>query len=92
MGMQPGDSKSTRISADEGYGPYIEDLVVTVKRSSLPQDMDLDIGDRLEILPEGGEPHLVSVIGFSDSSVILDMNHPLAGKDLLFDIQLLEIL
>ena len=47
--------------------------------------------DRLEIGPEGGEAYIVTVAGFSDSSVILDMNHPLAGKDLIFDIQLLEI-
>jgi peptidylprolyl isomerase len=92
MGMQPGDFKSTRISAEEGYGPYNEDLVVTVKRSSLPQDMELKIGDQLEIAPEGGEAYVVTVAGFSDSNVILDMNHPLAGKDLIFDIQLLEIL
>jgi peptidylprolyl isomerase len=92
MGMQPGDSKSTRISAEEGYGPYNEDLVVTVKRSSLPTDMELKIGDQLEIVPEGGEVYVVTVAGFSGSDVILDMNHPLAGKDLIFDIQLLEIL
>lgn len=92
MGMQPGDSKSTRISAEEGYGPYNEDLVVTVKHSSLPTDMELKIGDQLEIVPEGGEVYVVTVAGFSGSDVILDMNHPLAGKDLIFDIQLLEIL
>lgn len=92
MGMQPGDFKSTRISAEEGYGPYNEDLVVTVKRSSLPQDMELKIGDQLEIVSEGGEAYVVTVAGFSDSNVVLDMNHPLAGKDLIFDIQLLEIL
>ena len=92
LGMQPGDSKTTRVSAEEGYGPYNEDLVVSVERSSLPRDMELKTGDQLEIVPEGGEPHIVTVAGFSDSNVILDMNHPLAGKDLIFDIQLLEIL
>lgn len=92
VGMQPGDYKSTRVSAEEGYGPYNEDLVVSVERSSLPQDMELKTGDQLEIVPEGGEPHIVTVAGFSDSNVILDMNHPFAGKNLIFDIQLLEIL
>jgi peptidylprolyl isomerase len=91
IGMSPGESKNIKISADEAFGPYRKELVQTVDRSQFPADVEPEVGQKLNMSNDGGRTIVVTVIDFSGSSVTLDANHPLAGEDLAFDIQLVEI-
>jgi peptidylprolyl isomerase len=91
VGMVPGDSKTELIPMDQAYGPYREDMVVVVDRNQMPTDMDPEIGQQLQIQQPTGQAIPVVVTNVSDAEVTLDANHPLAGEDLTFDIQLVEI-
>jgi FKBP-type peptidyl-prolyl cis-trans isomerase 2 len=91
VGMTPGESRTTQIEADEAYGPHHDELVREVDRSIFPADMDPEIGQRLNLSESDGREIVVTVTDFSESSVTLDANHPLAGEDLVFDIQLVGI-
>jgi peptidylprolyl isomerase len=91
IGMKPGDAKTVKISAEEAFGPYREDLVRTIERSQFPTDFEPAVGQRLNLSETGGHEIVVTVTDFSEGSVTLDANHPLAGEDLVFDIELVEI-
>jgi len=91
-GMQIGDSKRIEVSSEQAYGPYLDDLVIQVDRKELPPELDPKVGDRLQIQQEDGKAIPVNVIDLTDEAVTLDANHPLAGKDLTFEIELMEIL
>jgi len=91
VGMSPGDSKSETIPAEQAYGPHRDDLVVEVEREHLPDDIEFGVGQRLEVQTPEGYATRVVVARVSDEFVTLDGNHPLAGKDLTFDIELVEI-
>ena len=90
-GMNPGESKTTKVPADQAYGPHHKEMVLVVDRSQLPVDLKPEVGQQLQILQADGQTIVVTVTDASESSVTLDTNHPLAGKDLTFDIQLIEI-
>lgn len=90
-GMSPGDSKSETLPANDAYGPHRGELVVDVERKDMPGDIELAVGQRLQLRTEEGQAAHVVVVGLSDDHVKLDGNHPLAGKELTFDIELVEI-
>jgi len=90
IGMSPGESKNIKISADEAFGPYREELVQTVDRSQFPAELEPEVDQKLNMSNDGGRTIVVTVIDFSESGVTLDANHPLAGEDLAFDIELVE--
>jgi len=91
VGMEPGDSKTLNIPVDQAYGPHHADRTFEVDRSDLPPDMSIELGMRLQGNQQGGTAVEVTVVEIDDSKVKMDANHPLAGKDLTFDIQLVEI-
>ncbi len=91
IGMEPGERRTTTIPVADAYGPRIEENVVVVERSELPPGMDPNVGEHLEISGDEGEKISVRVTETSASSITLDANHPLAGQDLVFDIELLDI-
>ncbi|NIR53116.1 peptidylprolyl isomerase [candidate division KSB1 bacterium] len=91
VGMNPGDSKTTEVSADDAYGQHLDDLVMEVGRDELPEDIDPEVGQRLVGMQGDGKKIVFTVTEMSDKSVTLDANHPLAGQDLTFDLELLEI-
>lgn len=91
IGMNPGESKTTEVPADKAYGPHHEEMVVVVDRDQLPGRLEPKVGQQLQIRQEDGRTIVVRVTDVSESSVTLDANHPLAGKDLTFDIRLMEI-
>ncbi|HVO17501.1 MAG TPA: peptidylprolyl isomerase [Alphaproteobacteria bacterium] len=91
VGMTPGDSKTVRILVNDAYGPHDETMVREVERSALPDDIELEEGMQLQATGPRGAV-VFTVTGFSDDMVTLDANHPLAGRDLTFDIELIEIL
>jgi peptidylprolyl isomerase len=89
--MEPGESKTLKVAAKDAYGPYHEDLVKPVSRRALAEGLEPEIGQRLKATRIDGREFSVTVRELSDKSVTLDANHPLAGKDLTFEIQLMEI-
>ncbi len=91
VGMNPGETKTATINADEAYGDYDEDLVLEVERDQFPPEITPEIGQRLQLHQEDGEVFGAVVTAFDDDSVTLDANHPLAGQDLTFEIELVEI-
>ena len=91
MEMEPGESRTVEIPADDAYGQYNNDLVLEVDKNRLPQGSEPQIGQQIRIPQPGGGNALVRIADLTDSSIILDANHPMAGRDLIFDIQLVEI-
>ncbi|NOX20647.1 MAG: peptidylprolyl isomerase [Nitrospirae bacterium] len=92
LGMSVGETKTISISSDEAYGPYREDLVAVVERSMVPPDIDPKVGLVLQLRTPDGSITDVVVTEVNDNTITLDANHPLAGKDLIFEIKLVEIL
>ncbi|MCE0504308.1 peptidylprolyl isomerase [Roseivivax sp. GX 12232] len=90
-GMTVGDKKSVEIPADEAYGQRQDEAFQAVPREQIPEDIPLDIGTQLQVQTPNGQVMPVTVAEVNDSEVTLDANHPLAGKDLNFDIELVEI-
>jgi len=90
VGMSPGQSKTQTIPSDQAYGPRDDEMIVAVDRKEFPADIDLQVGQRLKLSQEG-QTMIVTVAEINESSVTLDANHPLAGQDLVFDIELVEI-
>jgi peptidylprolyl isomerase len=92
VGMAPGEKKLVTIPAEEAFGEYDETKVFTVPRSDMPEDLKPEIGDQLVLSNDDDEEMGVTVTGVSADSVTFDANHPLAGEDLTFELQLVEIL
>jgi len=90
-GMTVGEMKTISIASGEAYGPYREDLVMSINKAQLPPDIDIRQGGMLSLRhPNGGTiDALISEV--TDDSVTLDANHPLAGEDLTFELELVEI-
>lgn len=91
IGMEQGESKAVKIPAEKAYGPHQDKLVAEVDKSKLPDHIKPKMGDKLKIESPDGKINIAAVTDISESKVKLDANHPLAGKDLQFYIQLVEI-
>lgn len=92
VGLEPGQSITVNIAAADAYGERAAEMVAVINRSEIPENMDPKEGDHMEVVMEDGTPLPVLVIETSETAITLDANHPLAGKDLTFDIKLVEIL
>ena len=92
IGMQTGETKKVAISAADAYGLHQKELIAVVKKAQLPSDIEVKAGIVLQITSENNIPINFKVIEVGEETVTLDANHPLAGKDLNFEINLVEIL
>lgn len=92
VGMKPGESVTLRIAADDAFGPRREEMVMEIDRSRLEGHLKPEVGHLLQITWPDNQTTLATVLGVTDSTVTVDANHPLAGKDLTLDIRLVEIL
>ena len=92
LGMTAGESKTATILADQAYGPHRTERVIDVERHHLPPDLQPELGQRLQMTRPDGTTITVVVTATTETQVTLDANHPLAGRDLIFDIMLVEIL
>ena len=91
IGMSAGESKRETIEPDRGYGERHEELVFSVGRDQLPPGGDIEAGDMLQVGFGQERTATVQVMEVGDEMVTLDANHPLAGKTLLFDLELVSI-
>lgn len=90
-GMSVGETRSARVSADDAYGQRREDLLLEVDRQQIPENIDLAVGTQLQLQQGDGQTVPVTVAELGNDSVTLDANHPLAGQDLIFDLELVEV-
>lgn len=91
VGMEPGQSKTIHLPVDLAYGPHSPERVIEVDRKEMPPNMPLELGVMVEGNRPGGGQMPFTVVAVTADKVTLDGNHPLAGKDLTFDLQLVEI-
>ena len=91
LGLELNQKVSVTIPCEEAYGPKSEDKLLKVSKEQVPQDMNLKVGDQVQVTDQSGQPIPCQVHALEDAHIVLDANHPMAGKDLVFDIQLLEI-
>ena len=88
-GLKAGDKKSVHVPAAQAYGEFSQDLIVEVPKENIPKK-DVEVGDRFHA-DSGGGSQVVTVTKVTDSHVTVDGNHPLAGQDLNFDVEINEV-
>ncbi|MEP2716040.1 peptidylprolyl isomerase [Pseudophaeobacter sp.] len=90
-GMVVGDKKRLEIPAEDAYGPLNPEARQAIPREGIPDDIPLELGTQLQMQSPEGHVLPVTVVEVTEATVTLDANHPLAGKDLNFDIELVSI-
>lgn len=90
-GMEVGQSKTVTIPSDQAYGPRREDMVVTVEKDKFPEGVDPEEGQRFQVGSSEGQSVPAVVTNVTGDEVTLDANSPLAGQDLTFDIEVVEV-
>ncbi len=91
IGMKTGESKTIRIAAENAYGARREDMVFEVTREEFPAHITPEVNQQFKVLQDDGRSVIVTIMEVTDEHVVLDANHPLAGEELIFDIELTEI-
>ncbi len=91
IGMNVGDSTTINIPSAEAYGDTREDLIIAVPKDQLPKEIEPQIGMQLQVNQENGQPVPVRIADITETELKLDANHPLAGEDLTFDIELVNV-
>jgi len=91
VGMVPGETKNVTIPANEAYGPYQQEMVIKLNRSQIPPEVVPRVGEVLPLRSREGTAFNASVIDVTDTTVTLDANNPLAGKNLNYEIRLVAI-
>lgn len=90
-GMTVGEKETVTVPADDAYGPRDEAQVQTLPRTALPEGMDVSVGTRLQASTQDGRQIALTVVDLNEEQVTVDANHPLAGQDLVFDVEVVEI-
>ena len=91
VGLNVGESVSVDITAADAYGTYDEELLRKIERSQLPEDLTPEVGQHLQVVHQDGNKSVVTIVEVADTTVTLDANHPLAGEDLNFEIELVGV-
>ena len=91
IGMKIGEVKTVTLPAEDAYGLYDEELLLVFSKDELPEGMDPKIGDQIPLSGPGGRTMTVPVVDVSETTITVDANHRLAGKDLTFEIELVEL-
>ncbi len=90
-GMEVGEKKTVNIPAEQAYGPTQEDMIMEFPKAQFPADMVPEVGMQLSMSNGQGQQFPVTIIEVKEDAVVLDANHPLAGKDLTFDLELVDV-
>jgi peptidylprolyl isomerase/FKBP-type peptidyl-prolyl cis-trans isomerase SlpA len=91
LGMEPGDSKTTEIEPEQAYGEHREDMVLELEKDQIPEGVEPQVGQQLQLRLENGETVPVLITALGEETVTIDANHPLAGRTLQFEIELVDI-
>jgi|SRR6185295_14349362 len=91
LGMKEGDKKTIHIPVHEAYGDKSPDMIIEFPRDQFPPDMSPEVGMQLNLRGQDGRSFPVVISDVKEEIVVLDGNHPLAGRDLIFDIEMVEI-
>ena len=91
IGMNVGDKKTVNIPVEEAYGPKNDEMIIDFPKDRFPDDMKAEVGMPLTMSDGSGQNFRVIIKEVKENSVVLDANHPLAGEDLTFDLELVEI-
>ncbi len=90
-GMSVGEKKTVNIPYNEAYGPRNPEMVIEMLKDKFPKDLDIEVGMPLGMSDQQGHQFQVTIVEIKEEVVMLDANHPLAGQDLIFDLELVEI-
>ena len=90
-GMEPGDTKTTEIDPEQAYGEHRDDMVMELDREQIPDDVEPDVGQQLQLRLENGQTVPVLITALGEETVTIDANHPLAGRTLIFEIELIDV-
>jgi peptidylprolyl isomerase len=90
-GMKLGEKKTINIAPEDGYGPKSPEAIIEFPKAQVPADMKLEPGMPLTLSDQAGNPVPVIVVEVKDDIIVLDANHFLAGQELIFDIEVVEI-
>lgn len=91
IGMEVGDSKTVTIPPKEAYGPHRGELTLEVNSSDFPENITPEVGLQLQMQRPDGQTLPVTIVKVEDGKVILDANHPLAGKTLIFELEMMDV-
>jgi peptidylprolyl isomerase len=91
LGMKEGDKRTIHIPVEEAYGEKSADMIIEFPKDQFPPDMKPEVGMQLNLRGQDGRNFPVVISDIKDDLIVLDGNHPLAGKDLIFDIEMVEI-
>jgi len=91
LGMVVGEKKTLQIDPDNGYGQSNPEAIIEFPKTNVPEGMELEVGMQLNLQNEYGQPVPVVIIELREDLVVMDANHSLAGKDLIFEVELVEI-
>ena len=92
IGMEAGEKKTVSISKDKAYGEYRQDLLAQIEKTRFAeQNIEPKVGQRVQVQDKEGRPVIAVVKEVTETSITLDANHPLAGKNLVFEIELVEV-
>lgn len=91
IGLEEGEKTNVDIPVDDAYGEAREDLIINVPKEQLPDDVDPEVGMQLQVNQPDGKAVPVRIAEIGDEELTLDANHPLAGKDLSFEIEVVEV-
>lgn len=91
VGMAVGEKKTIQIDPDHGYGQKNPEAIIEFPKSNVPEGMSIELGMKLNLQNQYGQPVPVEIVEIKEEVIIMDANHFLAGKDLVFDVELVEI-
>lgn len=91
VGMVVGEKKTIQIDPDHGYGQKNPEAIIEFPAENVPADMKVEVGMKLNLQNQQGQPVPVEVIEIKEGVIIMDANHSLAGKDLIFEVEIVEI-
>ncbi|MBD3315633.1 MAG: peptidylprolyl isomerase [Chitinivibrionales bacterium] len=90
VGMDVGEKKTVTVPSDQAYGPHMDQLVQTIDKARIPDNVKPEVGKQLLVRDEQGRTLTLQITNIDDKTVTLDANHPLAGQDLTFTLEIVE--
>lgn len=90
-GMEPGESKTTEVDPEQAYGEHREDMVMEMEKDQIPNEVDPEVGQQLQLRLENGQTVPVLITALGEDTVTIDANHPLAGRKLIFEIEVVDV-